>query len=220
MPHHEWGDAWFERHGDNLNKAIRFCLDNWKRYGRLGSHGKEKFGTFRHHMYFYYGYWGLHELVNPGYVSYWWPKWFMPIDRFIGKVFKYTGIRLVINTWQRFIYNTVIQLACKRWPDIIDEIVSDSDFQEFIKPGLFGKVDGQKIHDKYWIKVGSLRHRELIENRRFREYLDNLDNEDYLELLKEAWAQVSAGRIVDGLDKWREHRGLMLELERGDRLDD
>jgi hypothetical protein len=42
---------------------------------------------------------------------------------------------------------------CKKHPHIIDEIVSSLDGYEFVKPGIFGKVDGQTIHDKYWITI-------------------------------------------------------------------
>jgi hypothetical protein len=39
---------------------------------------------------------------------------------------------------------------CKKYPHIIDEIVSDLDGYKMVKPGIFGKVSGEAIHNKYW----------------------------------------------------------------------
>lgn len=47
-------------------------------------------------------------------------------------------------------YNKVFQLACKKWPDIKDELISDIDGWEWIKPCKWGDVDGEDIHKKYW----------------------------------------------------------------------
>jgi len=153
MPNHCWGDKWFEEHGDDLNSAIDFCIDFWRKWGRIGSHGKEKYGTFRHHVYFYNAWWALHELAKPGYVSYRWPKWIMHIDIFFGKIVCFLSIQRLFNRWQGLVYNYAIQKACTKYPDIVDELVSDSDHSELIKPGLFGKIDGQEIHDKYWTSI-------------------------------------------------------------------
>lgn len=155
MPHHIWGDSWFEKYGNDLDKAISFCITNWERWGRIGSHGKEKYGNFRHHIYLFYGELPLWELCYPGYVSYRnWPKPLLYLDRYLFKyVFRYLGLGRLIRWYQSQVYNIVIQIACRRWPDIIDELVADSDMAGAIRPGLFGKVDGKAIHDKYWTKL-------------------------------------------------------------------
>lgn len=50
-------------------------------------------------------------------------------------------------------YNKVFQLACKRWPHLSDELISDIDGWEWIKPCKWGDADGEAIHYKYWKKI-------------------------------------------------------------------
>ena len=50
-------------------------------------------------------------------------------------------------------YNKVFQLACKKWPNVVDELIVDIDGWEWIKPCKWGDVDGEAIHDKYWKKI-------------------------------------------------------------------
>lgn len=158
MPIHYWGDDWFKKHGKDLNFVINYCMSFWKKHGRIGSHGKEKFGTFRDHCYFWDG--GIWSLFYPGYV---WVKpgfWhfiYFYVDRYATRPFTLkTGLHRLGMWYQKQIYNYAIQKMCKKYPDIIDEIVVDLDYYEFVKPGIFGKIDGKIIHDKYWItyKVG------------------------------------------------------------------
>ena len=47
-------------------------------------------------------------------------------------------------------YNKVFQLACKKWPNVVDELIVDVDGWEWIKPCKWGDADGRAIHDKYW----------------------------------------------------------------------
>lgn len=47
-------------------------------------------------------------------------------------------------------YNKTFQIACKKWPHIIDELIVDIDGWEWIKPCKWGNVDGSAIHKKYW----------------------------------------------------------------------
>ena len=145
---HTWGDEWFEKNGNDFYTAIDYCLTFWERCGRIGSHGKEKYGTFRHHVYFWDG--GLHGLIWPGYVRivngllYWY------IDEYVVKPFtKFIGIHWLFLRWQGFIYNLALQRMCSRFPAITDELILDSDYPTLIR----GRVDGVKIHDKYWNKL-------------------------------------------------------------------
>jgi hypothetical protein len=157
MTSHHWGDEWFEKYGDDLYTAIEFCRTNWKRYARLGCHGKEKYGTFRHHLYPFYGQWPIHELVKPAYVSYRWPRWLMFIEHtYLSKLVKYTGIRWLIIRWQRYVFNAVLQTAVKRWPHIEDELLADVDDYSWITPGIWGPLDGKKIKSRYWVSVTEL----------------------------------------------------------------
>lgn len=105
--------------------------------------------SFRDQVYFWNG--GLHGLLYPGYVWIKYPFLYFKVDRYIvNPITKYTGIHWLGLKYQAFIYNLGIQLACKKYPNIIDELVSHLDGYELVKPGLFGKVCGKTIHDKYW----------------------------------------------------------------------
>jgi hypothetical protein len=141
---HYWGDEWFDKNGDDLNTAISYCMHTWKKYARIGSHGKEKFGTFRHHEFFWNG--GLHGLIWPGYSRIVSPFLYWNIDPIIKFITKWFGIRWLGRRWQRYIYNYTIQKMCKKYPNITDELVMDSSVPHWIK----GKVDGQIIHDRHW----------------------------------------------------------------------
>jgi hypothetical protein len=150
MPHHEWGDNNFD--WDALNDSIRYCMNFWKKWGRIGTHGKEKYGTFRDYIYLWDG--SIYQLFYPGYVYVkrgFWHFWYFKIDhRFCMKFFKYTGLLKLVLLYQAQIYNYAIQKMCKKYPHIVDELVSDLDGYEMVKPSIFGKVDGTVIHKKYW----------------------------------------------------------------------
>ena len=149
MPSHMWGDLWFERNGNDFNEAIYYIMDTWKRYGRIGSHGKEKWGRFRDHVHFYRGWWAVHELVKPGYVYHQW-KWFYKTDLFLGEIVRFLRLYRPIQWYQAQVYNYAVQKMCKKYPNIVDELVADLDGYELIKPGIFGTIDGRTIHNKYW----------------------------------------------------------------------
>lgn len=152
MGTHVWGDKWFKKNGKKLGQAINFCTTNWRRFGRIGSHGKEKFGTFRHHPVFYDIGWPIHSLVKPGYAYYQWPKPIYRAELFLGRLLKYTKLDYPIIKYQQFVYNSVLQIACKKWPKIKEEILDDGAWpvDELVKPNMFGPIDGKKLHDKYW----------------------------------------------------------------------
>jgi len=148
MPRHMWDDEWDLKHGNNLNSAIRYIMDTWKTYGRIGSHGKEKYGTFRDHVYFWDG--GIHTLIWPGYVSIQNRFLYFKIDWYVIQPFtKYTGLHRLGLWYQKQVYNYAIQKMCKKYPEIIDELVSCLDGVELVTPGIFGNVCGKT---KNWRK--------------------------------------------------------------------
>jgi hypothetical protein len=145
---HKWGDDW--PHWDNLYKAIAEIIHIVTVYGRIGSHGKEKWGHFRDQLWMWDG--TLTSLLYPGYVRIMSPRWFywyvdQPIIR---RILYYSGISRLIMLYQAVIFNYAIQRACKKYPEIIDELVRDLDWYRAVKPGIFGKVCGTTIHKKYW----------------------------------------------------------------------
>lgn len=152
MPSHNWNDPWFEEHGGKLDESIYYIMDTWKAYARIGSHGKEKYGTFRDHPYFWDG--GLHSLMYPGYVWIKYPFIYFKLDHHIIKPFtKYTGIHKLGLWYQKQVYNYAIQKMCKKYPEITDELVASLDGYKLVKPGIFGNVCGVTIHNKYWTRV-------------------------------------------------------------------
>lgn len=152
MPSHYWGDDWFEEHGSKLDESISYIMDTWRTYGRIGSRGKEKYGTFRDHPSFWDG--GLHTLIWPGYVYIQNSFIYFNLDRYVIKPFtKYTGLHTLGLWYQKQVYNYAIQKMCKKYPEITDELVSCLDGYKLIKPGIFGKICGKTIHNKYWESV-------------------------------------------------------------------
>lgn len=150
MPSHYWGDEWFETHGKDLYAAIRLVESTLEKF-RIGAYGKEKYGTYRENTSFWDG--GIHGAIWPGYYGiqnrfiYW------ELDYYVTKPFtKYTGIHFLVFSIQKIGYNYAFQKACKKYPNVIDELVSDLDYAHLIKPGVFGKIDGQTIVNKYWKK--------------------------------------------------------------------
>lgn len=149
MTSHGWSEKDFD--WESLSKAIYFIMSFWLKLGRIGSHGKEKWGTFRDHPYFWNG--GIWGLIRPGYAYIGGPFLsfvYWKVDPIVKFITKYTGIYYLGLKYQAFIYNLAIQKMCKKYPHITDELCSDLDRPELIKPGLFGKVDGMEIHNKYW----------------------------------------------------------------------
>lgn len=149
---HIWEDSWFKKHGNKLDTAISDIMDIWRKWGRIGSHGKEKYGTFRDHPYFWDG--GLYTLLYPGHVYVHLPFVYFKLDWYIIKpLTKYTGLHTLGMWYQEQVYNYAVQKMCKRYPEITDELVRDLDGYELIKPGIFGNVNGTVIHNKYWKSI-------------------------------------------------------------------
>ena len=46
--------------------------------------------------------------------------------------------------------NNIVQKVCTKHPDIVNEMICDIDFYEWITPCEHGSVDGVEIHKKYW----------------------------------------------------------------------
>lgn len=155
---HYWGDKWFQKNGKDLDEAISYCMKTWRTWGRIGTHGKEKYGTFRDHAYFFSCRNPLHDLFYPGHVAFRWNRTFnekisgyiVKLDFLLGDIIRFLRLYKLIHWYQAQVYNYAIQQACKKYPNIVDELVSDLDGYELVKPGIFGKIDGVKIHKKYW----------------------------------------------------------------------
>lgn len=62
------------------------------------------------------------------------------------------GLTKLIQDHQAKYYNKAFQLACKKWPNVKDELIVMVDGYKMIKPCRWGDVDGEEIHNKYWNK--------------------------------------------------------------------
>ena len=60
------------------------------------------------------------------------------------------GLTNLVIKHQEKHYNKAFQLACKKWPNIKDELIVMVDGYALIKPCKWGDVDGTEIHKKYW----------------------------------------------------------------------
>lgn len=167
---HRWNDEWFQKHGDKLYESINYCMSFWRKWGRIGSHGKEKYGTFRDHITLWDG--GIHGLIYPGYARIVIPFLYWKIDPIIKRINNFFGIRRLFNWWQSQVYNYAIQRMCKKYPEIVDELVSDLDGYEMVKPSIFGKINGEKIHQKYWTTFSSVQKYPLTLEEAFSKNID------------------------------------------------
>ena len=176
---HIWGDEWFKKHGDNLYNAIEF-IHKYSRKHHAPIYGKEKWGSFRteiigfwngsiHQILFGYRcYLGRirdykSKFINKcvdlfyGFINIL-DRRLIPIKKTkfgylyagISNLNRKIGLVKLVNKYQANIINKTFQLACKKYPDVIDEIISDVDCYKCTKPCKYGDVDGIKIHNKYW----------------------------------------------------------------------
>lgn len=60
------------------------------------------------------------------------------------------GLLKLVHKYQANMYNKTYQIACKKWPMIIDELIVMVDGYKMIKPCKWGNIDGEEIHNKYW----------------------------------------------------------------------
>lgn len=121
---------WMENLADKFHKFIYFTVDE-------GLYGK---------------YW-KYDTKDPNWLenlTKWKEKrWWKGIKYYAEKC----GLRKLVNDHQAEMYNKIFQTACKKYPNVIEELIVDLVGYEMIKPGPFGNVDGVAIHNKYWKKV-------------------------------------------------------------------
>lgn len=162
---HEWGDEWFQEHGQNLYDAIDFIEKRLRKAG-ICVYGKEKWGCWvDEYLKLWDGslspiFFGWHLFYNT-----WYLRLFRKIDYFlipykktkfgwlkfgVAEINKWLGLVDLVCKWQANQYNKAIQLACKKWPDVTEELIVDTEGYQMVKPCKWGDVDGELIHRKYW----------------------------------------------------------------------
>lgn len=124
MPHHIWRDDW--PHWNELYSAINFIETYWRKYGRIKTYMcKEKWGRFNDYSYF--------TCVD------------LKI-KFLDKL-----INAFIFKWQAFIYNRGLQLACIKYPNVVDELLCDLQYYYLVKNGPGTPAGGDELENMYWL---------------------------------------------------------------------
>ena len=146
---HFWGDEWFQKYGDEFNKAIRE-LDKGLRELHIFVCGKEKYGCYRTDFFcLWQGSW----LFWNGKFNVKHSKLQLTLDSTCRWLNNKLGIVKLVQCWQKRGINKLFQRVCKEHPYIVDELISDTDCYMYIKPGKYGDIDGEKIHNKYWKQI-------------------------------------------------------------------
>lgn len=146
---HECGDEWFIKNGKDLNSAIyefeRIC----RRYGGILIFGKEKYGCYIDDATTLWD-GGSHYFIykSPYYIRNNFIYW--KIDPIIKFITKNIGLHFIIVKYQKTIYNYAMQKVCKKYSNVIDEMILYLDNYRLVTPGIFGKINGEEIHNKYW----------------------------------------------------------------------
>jgi len=179
---HKWGDTWFNEHGKHLYAAISE-IESYLHRHHIGICGKEKWGCYRdeylqfwgggiYQILFGYRMYIGHSHYKGLYRFRWFSRFIDSIHKFIYykidggnmtcDVFMWKGLcyymkktrlyRYIIKQQEKH-YNYAFQIACKKYPDVIDELICDIDGYEMIKPCKYGDIDGEEIHNKYWKKI-------------------------------------------------------------------
>ena len=134
MCYHEWGDEWFEKYGRELGAAERYIGRFVKRWSGCRVISKEKYGTIRYeHIFPPYGAFFIRD------------HWINKCLRLLGKT--YYSYEVLGETREGFFYTTwnrtalyyywsqlgkkvlkiAIHKACKKFPNVKDEILDDWD---------------------------------------------------------------------------------------------
>ena len=125
---HQWGDEWFEKHGESLDAAVMYLARFAKRWGRLGGQAKEKFGTLRFYAKFHSQ---LHDLVYVGHYYIRWGRFGQALDSIYMRKF-FNPVRSAIAWYQIKIYRAAYKSTLKKFPHLRMEILCDADYDEFL----------------------------------------------------------------------------------------
>lgn len=122
---HRWGDEDFD--WNSLNDAIGYFQTNCRRWGRLGVHVKEKWGTMRvSTTVAFVSDWPIHSLVKPGHAFYRWPRWLIRwVEHPLYRLLKVSCLLRVIQWYQLQVLRIVWLKTAAKWPHIATEILDE-----------------------------------------------------------------------------------------------
>jgi hypothetical protein len=119
MPFHHWNDTDFD--WQSLYMAIDEATNIMQKFGRIGVHSKEKFGTARWTIDLCDG--TLHSMTHPGYVYSQYPNWLWRFDVTCRPLRFFAPL---IRLWQRKVVKFAFNYVCNKYPHIDKEIVMDA----------------------------------------------------------------------------------------------
>lgn len=119
MPHHDRSDDSFD--WKSLYEAETLANNIMKYGARIGVHSKEKYGTLRWNLYLFDG--SLHNVTHPGYVYSQYPKWLWNFDCTYRPL---SFLKFIVIPYQKLVVKLTFSILAKKYPHIIDEIISDA----------------------------------------------------------------------------------------------
>lgn len=126
-------------------EAAYYIGHNLKKYGRVRvSQWKSKYGTVR--VYCSFGFFELfHGIFYPGYAYLQFPKWFIPIDYWLGEHIS-PYINKLIVPYQKWLYRYLYRKANDKWPELGDRLLEHADWDELLV-GIPNKAESKTIDD-------------------------------------------------------------------------
>lgn len=127
---HDWSETSFDWKA--LDEASEYLRSRCRRYGRLGLHIKEKYGTLRvsTSCAYFTEHDFIHHMFYPGYYCYMFPVWFRQyIDWPLGKILGVLGIIWIIQIYQRAVLKHFWKRAAKKWSHISEEILDEYEWE-------------------------------------------------------------------------------------------
>ena len=125
---HYWGDEGVDWKG--ISDAARYIGQGLRKWGRIGTSYKEKFGTVR--VYCGFGWYQFHCITHPGYHYNQYPKWLWELDCTYGwRIMR--PLSWAVKPYHRWLYRRYYLAAVRKWPHLWKEILSGADYPELLR---------------------------------------------------------------------------------------
>lgn len=129
---HNWGATNVDWKG--LNDAAYFLGEFMRKWGRMGVHTKEKYGTVRASCMF--GWHSIHDLTHPGYAYIQYKRngilWKLAYSRRVMPLI-FQVLNLVVRPYHVWLYRRAYRLAISKWPLLREEILLGADWSEYLE---------------------------------------------------------------------------------------
>lgn len=118
---------WFKKFVDNIHRYIYFRIDRGTPWKYMSTESTKNMDL---------------EEYKRVYEKRWWKGLCYYNDKI--------GLTKLVNDHLAEKLNMVFQQVCAKYPDIVDELVSDVTCYHLIKPCKWGNIDGTEIHNRHW----------------------------------------------------------------------